>query len=130
MGIENNISTTTTPVISPVNSRHFAISGEILQQQQVVVTSSELENQFLTLFFLALILAVISLVVAISICFIAGLELDTNVIALEWSLTSVSSFCVNETLTYKLELESEFIYKLVSQTGWTVMYCYDNAIVT
>ena len=91
MGIENNISTMTIPVISPDNSKHFAILGEILQQQQVVVSYSELENQFFTLFFLALILAVIALVVAISTCSIAGLEFNTNVIALEWSLTSVSS---------------------------------------
>ena len=83
MGIENNISTMTITVISPDNSKHFAISGEILQQQQVVVTSSELENQFFTSFFLPLILAVIPLVVVISICSIAGLELDTTLVALE-----------------------------------------------
>ena len=39
MGIENNISTMTIPAISPDNSRHFAILGEILHQKQVVVSS-------------------------------------------------------------------------------------------
>ena len=50
----------TIPVISPDNSRHFAILGEILQQQKVVVSSLELENHFFTLFILEIFWAVIS----------------------------------------------------------------------
>ena len=91
MGIENNISTMTIPVISPDNSRHFATLDGILQQQKVVVSSCESENHLFTLFFLAIILAVISWIEDISICSIAGLESDTDGIVLEWSLTSVSS---------------------------------------
>ena len=60
MGIENNISTMTIPVISPDNSRYFATLNEILQQQQVVVSSCELESLLFILYFLALDLAVIS----------------------------------------------------------------------
>ena len=49
MGIENNISPMTIPVISPDNSRHFVTLDEILQQQQVVVSSCELESHIFTL---------------------------------------------------------------------------------
>ena len=85
----------TTPVISPDNSRHFATLDGILQQQKVVVSSCELESHLFTLFFLALGLAVISWVVETST---TGLELDTIVIVLEWSLTSFSSIINSKTL--------------------------------
>ena len=103
MGIENNISTMTIPVVSPDNSRHFASLGEILQQQKLTVSSFELENHLLSFYFLALVLAVISWVIDISFCSIAGLKLDRNVIALEWYLTSDSSILYHQdTVTKKM----------------------------
>ena len=100
MGIENNISTMTIPVISPDDSRHFATLGEISQQQMLVISYRKLENHPFILFFLALNLVVISWVVDIAFCSITELELDTNIIALEWSLTSVTSIIYQQaTLT-------------------------------
>ena len=61
IGIENNISTMTIPVISPDNSRHFATLDGILQQQQVVVSSCEIESLLFILFFIVLDLAVIQI---------------------------------------------------------------------
>ena len=54
IGIDSKISTMTIPIVSADISKHFETLGEILQQQQVVVSrSGELESKPFPMFFTA-----------------------------------------------------------------------------
>ena len=116
MGIMNNISTMTIPVISLDDSKHFANLGGILHQQNVVVSSFELDSHP---FFIVLSCTVISRVVEISIFSNGWLESDTNVSSIIYQQDSLAN-----KYNYKLNLFINWHHKQVWQVCVHTKYAF------